>query len=74
MPPLRTYGTKRSTTSSAAAAIFGREVPASRRPLADLTSQFSNINIDDNEGGDDSRSVEDESSVVSAHILVESGE
>jgi hypothetical protein len=52
MPPRRTYGTKRSTTSAAASAIFGREesIPAApRQPLADLTARFANsLTISDN--------------------------
>jgi hypothetical protein len=83
MRPRRTYGTKRSASSAAATAIFGREaLPCAtprqprrpHRPLADLTAQFSNINISGNEDLDDNGCQADESNVVSAQVSVGSSE
>jgi hypothetical protein len=47
----RTYGTKKRTVTSAAAAIFGTSavVGTRRSPLADVTEAFSNVNISDND-------------------------
>jgi len=48
----RTYGTKKSTVTPAAAAIFGATALAARErsPLADVTEAFSNVNISENSG------------------------
>ena len=48
----RTYGTKKSAVTSAAAAIFGTAavVTAERSPLADVTESFANVNISDKDG------------------------
>lgn len=52
MPPLRKYGTKKSTTSAASSAIFGRSPPSvPRQPLAELSSQLSNLVLSDEESG-----------------------
>jgi serine/threonine-protein kinase haspin len=57
MPPLRKYGTKRSTTPAASAAIFGRSPPAApvpipvsrpapRDPLSELSSNLGALVLD----------------------------
>jgi hypothetical protein len=50
----RTYGTKKSTVTPAAAAIFGSTAFAARErsPLADVTEAFVNVNISENDGRD----------------------
>jgi hypothetical protein len=59
----RTYGTKKSTVTPAAAAIFGATAFAARQrsPLADLTEALGNVNISANNGRDfDSEESEEE--------------
>jgi hypothetical protein len=50
----RTYGTKKSTVTPAAAAIFGATAFAARErsPLADVTEAFGNVNISETDGRD----------------------
>jgi hypothetical protein len=58
----RTYGTKRSTVTPAAAAIFGSTAFAApqRSPLADITESLGNVNISENNSPDvDSEELEE---------------
>jgi hypothetical protein len=70
----RTYGTKKSTVTPAAAAIFGATSLAAheRSPLADVTEAFGNISISENNGRDvDSEESEEEVLVLDENETLE---
>jgi hypothetical protein len=70
----RTYGTKKSTVTPAAAAIFGATAFTTRErsPLADVTEAFGNVNISENDGRDvNSEESEEEIAVLDENDTIE---
>ena len=65
MPPRRTYGRRKNTATAAADAIFGTAPSPARAPLADLTSNFTNIAIAAEE--------EEEDIIFESHTSSENG-
>ncbi|KAF8859005.1 hypothetical protein BDZ45DRAFT_371303 [Acephala macrosclerotiorum] len=57
MPPRKTYGSKRSAVSRAAAAMFGGEEASTRSPLADVTDAISKLSLQEKKEAEEEEEV-----------------